>query len=82
MQLVTDELKSAIEKLGLKEQNIQLLSDNEGQLVFSDLLNTFVEGADRRWREAFKEKSKSINFVDGLSRIVELVPNKNETICL
>ena len=83
MELVTDEIQSAMKLLGLKEQNIQLLPDKEGQLVFSDLLNTFVEGADRRWWwEAFKEESKSITFDDGLGfeRIVELVPNKKETI--
>ena len=83
MELVTGEIQSAIEILGLADKSIQLLSDKEGQAVYFDLLNTFVEGADRKWWwEAFKEKTESITFDDnlGFKRIVEIVPNGNETI--
>ncbi len=70
MQLVTDELKSAIEKLGLKEQNTQLLSDNEGQLVFSDLLNTFVEGAGKHLKRNISQLTSLM--VWGLSVLLSL----------
>ena len=83
MELVIGEIQLAREILGLEDKSIQLLSDKEGQAVYFDLLNTFVEGADRQWWwEAFKEKTESITFDDnlGFKRIVEIVPNGNETI--
>lgn len=83
MESIIDEIKSAIKVLGLEEQNIRPLTDKEAQLVYFDLFRTFVKGADRRWWwEAFKEKTESITFNDnlGFKRIVDIVPNKNESI--
>ena len=65
MSDVIEEIKNAITKLGLEKDVIQL-EDDEAKTVYLDLINTFVEGEDRRWWwESFKKPSKSKVYWDG-----------------
>ena len=66
MELVTDEIENAIQTLNLAENDILRVPDNQAETLYFDLLETFVEGDDRRWWwEAFKGESTSITFPDG-----------------
>lgn len=79
--LVTDEIDKARGVLSVPESDFRRLPDSESVLVYSDLLNTFVTGGDRRWWwEAFRQTSTAIKFDDdkGFERIPSIVPDCRE----
>ena len=83
MSLVTEEIESAINKLGLRESDIRLLPAEENRALYESLVERFVSGGDRRWWwEAFKEETASQVFDDGMGfqRIPELVPDAKEKL--
>ena len=83
MELVTAEIENALRKLGVPPESFRLLSDEEGSVLYQELFEEFVTGADRRWWwEAFSKPSSSKNFEDGrgFERIEELVPNPEERV--
>jgi hypothetical protein len=78
-----NEIQYAIQRLGLSESDIKLLSDQEGLKVFSAALSHFVASGDRRWWwEDFRFPSTSVRFADqkGFERIDKVVPNKKERV--
>jgi len=81
MSQVLEEVENAIRLLKLtKEVN---LVDSEGEAIYKSLIETFVEGGDRRWWwESFRDHSESITFDDGkgFERLAEFVPNKSEVV--
>ncbi len=83
MELVTDEISTACKVLGLSVSQCRRLPDDDTELLYQDLLESFVEGGDRRWWwEAFRDNTTSIEFSDdkGFEHIIEFVPNPSETI--
>lgn len=83
MSLVTEEIESAVSKLGLGLAEIQLLPAEENKRLYGLLVGKFVSGGDRRWWwEAFNEEEASHVFEDGMGfkRIPELVPDANEKL--
>jgi len=83
MTLVTEEISQAIKTLSLKDSEFKRLPDSEAKTLYYELLETFVEGNDRRWWwEAFKDKTESIIFEDnkGFERILSFVPNPKEKV--
>lgn len=83
MDLVTEEIENAIRALSLSDKEFRKLPESEAESIYFELLETFVEGGNRRWWwEAFKNESKSINFEDhkGFERITAIVPNSKELV--
>jgi hypothetical protein len=83
MSLVTEEIESAVSKLGLEAADIQHLSAEENKRLYGALVERFVNGGDRRWWwESFNEEEASHVFKDGMGfkRIPELVPDANEKL--
>jgi len=81
--LVTDEINNAIKELSLNESEFRQLSSEEARPLYFELLNTFVEGGDRRWWwESFSLPSEAVQFDDdkGFERIIDIVPDKNEKV--
>lgn len=83
MILVTDEIAKALESLSLFERDFRRLPDPEAKTLYVELLDTFVDGGDRRWWwEALKQEQTSIQFDDnkGFERIPLLVPDSRESV--
>lgn len=81
MSFVLEEVENAIKLLKLSNE-VNLVKE-EGEAIYKLLIETFVEGGDRRWWwESFRGPSESITFDDGkgFERLAELVPNKNEIV--
>ncbi len=82
MSEVIEEIESAIAKLNLGSEVIRL-GDDEAKAIYLDLLETFVEGKDRRWWwESFKQPSKSKAYEDGkgFERLTQIVPDSKEKL--
>jgi len=83
MILVTDEISEAINTLSLKESEFSRLPDNEAKALYYELLDTFVDGGERRWWwESFKNESASLEYEDnkGFERLAVIVPNPKEKV--
>ena len=81
--MITEEIDNAIKELGLREAEFHILPNEKAEPLYYELLNTFVEGRDRRWWwESFSKPSESVQFTDGkgFERIIDLVPNKKEKV--
>jgi len=81
MSQVLEEIENAIRLLNLSHE-VKLV-EAEGEAIYKSLIETFVEGDDRRWWwESFREPSESITFEDGkgFERLAKFVPNKNEVV--
>jgi hypothetical protein len=81
MSQVLEEVENAIKLLKLS--NEVNLVEAEGEAIYKSLIETFVDGGDRRWWwESFRHPSESITFDDGkgFERLAEFVPNKNEVV--
>lgn len=81
MSQVLGEVENAIRLLKLS--NEVNLVEAEGEAIYKSLIETFVEGGDRRWWwESFRQPSESITFDDGkgFERLAEFVPNENEVV--
>ena len=81
--MVTDEINHAMSKLAIRPSDFRLLSENESEALYQELLEHFVEGGDRRWWwESFSKPSESVTFPDnkGFERIIELVPDPAERV--
>jgi len=79
MSQVLEEVENAINLLGLSSE-VCLLKD-EGESLYKSLIDTFVEGGDRKWWwENFSQPSKSIAFDDGkgFERLSKFVPNATQ----
>ncbi len=82
-ETVKDEIQDAIQRLGLDESDIRLLSDEEGHTAFNAALSHFVASGDRRWWwKDFRLPSTSARFTDqkGFERIEWIVPNNKEKV--
>ena len=80
MSQVLDEVNNAIKLLNLETE--VLLVPN-GEVIYRSLIDSFVEGGDRRWWwESFSKPSESITFDDGkgFERLCQFVPNTNEIV--
>jgi hypothetical protein len=83
VELVTDEIQSAIVQLGLDDGAIRLLPQDESRPLYYDLLEHYVNGQDRRWWwEDFKEPSAGILCHDqqAFKILPSLVPDESETV--
>jgi len=81
MSRVLEEVENAINLLGLSSE-VRLLKD-EGEPLYESLVDTFVEGGDRKWWwENFSQPSESIAFDDGKGfvRLSKFVPNAKELV--
>ena len=81
--MVTEEINNAIQELSLNESEIHLLSNEDSEPLYFELLNTFVKGGDRRWWwESFSKPAESVHFTNGkgFEIITEIVPNKKELV--
>lgn len=82
MTQVLEEVETAIKRLGLEREVIRV-PDVEERDLFNDLLDTFVEGGDRRWWwESFRSPSESVEFKDskGFERLTNIVPDSKEIV--
>ena len=83
MELVTTEIENALRVLSIPTNSFRLLPDDQGGMLYQELLAQFVTGGDRRWWwEAFSKPSSSKTFEDGngFQKITELVPDPSETV--
>jgi hypothetical protein len=81
--LITEEINNAIKTLSLSEAEFHQLPNEKAEPLYYELLNTFVEGGNRRWWwESFSKPSKSVQFTNdkGFERISEIVPDKKEKV--
>ena len=80
MSQITEEIQSAINSLNLNALVKRVDASIEEEL-FYDLLNTFVEGGDRRWWwEAFKAPSDFFCPESGYEALTSLVPDIYEKV--
>ena len=82
-ETVKDEIQRAIQRLGLNESAMRLLSYGEGRSVFNAVVSYFVASGDRRWWwEDFRFPSTSARFTDqkGYQRIESIVRNQREKV--
>ena len=78
MELVTQEIASALNVLSISQSSFRLLPEGEAKPLFEDLLSEFVNGEDRRWWwEAFSSIDYSVDFDDGkaFERITDIAPD-------
>jgi hypothetical protein len=83
MDLVTKEIENALRVLSIPSESFRLLPDDQGAVLYQELLAEFVAGTDRRWWwEAFLKPSSSKTFEDGtgFEKITELVPKPNAMV--
>ena len=83
MTLLTEEISDAINTLSINENEFKRLPDHEAKPLYYELLETFVEGGDRKWWwESFKNKTTSIVFDDnkGFERLLSFIPNNKEKV--
>ena len=83
MTLITEEINGAIKTLSVKENEFKRLPDSEAKSLYYELLETFVDGGDRKWWwESFKNKTKSLVFNDnkGFERLLSFIPNNKEKV--
>jgi hypothetical protein len=82
-ETIKNEIQNAINVLGLDTSKITLLPDEEGLVVFNEVLSHFVASGDRRWWwEDFRYKSTSVKINDqkGFERIGNIVPDRREKV--
>lgn len=65
-ETVRDEVEAARRTLGLTDDQLRLLPDDEGRQVFDAALAQFVRSGNRRWWwEDFRLPETSVRFADG-----------------
>lgn len=80
MSQITEEIENAINLLKLST-SVKRVDASDEEELFYDLLNTFVEGGDRRWWwEAFKAPSDFFCPESGYEELTSLVPDRNEKV--
>lgn len=83
MELVTKEIENALRVLSVPSISFRLVPNDEGHVLYQELLSQFVTGGDRRWWwESFTNPSisKTIEDGKGFKKITELVPDPNEVV--
>jgi len=81
---VKDEIQAAMQHLELDKSKIQLLDDDNGERVFKECINHFLNSGDRRWWwEDFKFPSFSVTGVDSPFTLIEkIIPLKEGNVWL
>jgi hypothetical protein len=83
MELVTKGIERALSELAIPSESFRLLPNDEGSVLYKEILAQFVDGDDRRWWwESFSRPSSSRVYEDGkgFERITKLVPNPQDTV--
>lgn len=81
--MVTTELSNAVTRLSIPSTQFQQLSNDNAELVYHDLLRTFVKDDNKHWWwESFSQPSFSVQFPDGkgYELITKLVPSSTELV--
>lgn len=79
---VLEEILGAIQKLSMSGK-FHLLGESETEILYKDLVNTFVNGGERKWWwESFSKPSMSVKFDNdkAFSEITSIVPDEREIV--
>lgn len=82
MPSVKDEIRAAIERLGLSSDVFRELPDDEAERIYFSALRRFVPEGEPRWWWVHFSSSAAVDFPagDGWRHIPEIVPDANEHV--